>query len=158
MKLSRVTTIAVAVTAGVALLAGPAGPAQATVSYDGKDPIATKCAGDSKTVKQNDLGVFLGHSSGTIEIRYSAKCQTVWARIITVKKPASGGALINRFRLGHLTGSESCRKLVFSNQKLQAWTCYTPMLVAPHSSARASGHAVVGGHSFSARTGWYVTA
>ena len=53
---------------------------------------------------------------------------------------------------------ESCSNLTFSNQKLQAWTCYTPMLVAPHSSARASGHAVVGGHSFSARTGWYVTA
>jgi len=156
MKLSRViTTIAVAATAGVALLAGPA---QATVPYDGKDPIATKCALDSKTVKQNDLGVFLGHNSGTIEIRYSAKCQTVWARIITVKKPASGGALINRFHLGHLTGSESCSNLVFSNQKLHAWTCYTPMLVAAHSSARASGHAVVGGHSFYARTGWYVTA
>lgn len=80
--------VAVLVTASATML--PAQSAQAAVGCygdycSGKDPNATGCGADAKTVASTtvDFRTWWGAyvDVGTLEVRWSAKCKTNWARL-----------------------------------------------------------------------------
>lgn len=77
-------TLAVALATGTvaaSLLLAPTTAHAANLPYDGKDPNATGCAADGRTMSSAPIRSSNGHSLGTIELRYSLRCHTAWARI-----------------------------------------------------------------------------
>jgi len=77
-------------------------PAEATnYAYDGKDPIATGCANDATTKALSHLNSGGDWSEAYVELRYSLKCHTAWARLSNAYGPDPGNftggyALIHR--------------------------------------------------------------
>ena len=79
MKRSRIIVSTLALTAALPLFLG-AGTAQAA-TYDNVDPTSTSCANTASTVKSASLVASDGTVVGSIELRYSSACRTVWARV-----------------------------------------------------------------------------
>lgn len=104
----------------VALLPGSA--QAATYSMDGKNPISAGCSGDATTVKRALIGTS-SWTLGAIELRYSVKCHTAWARI-SLSEDVWGKARIVRNSDGK---NYNCTKLSYSSS-LGAYTCYTAMV------------------------------
>jgi hypothetical protein len=104
----------------VALIPGSA--QAATYSMDGKNPISAGCAADSTTMKESYIGTS-SWTLGAIELRYSVKCHTAWARI-TLSENAWGKAQIVRNTDGK---AYSCTNLSYSTS-LGSYTCYTAMV------------------------------
>ncbi|MFC8532842.1 DUF2690 domain-containing protein [Streptomyces sp. NPDC057249] len=104
----------------VALLPGSA--SAATYSMDGKNPISAGCSGDATSVKRAAIGTS-SWTLGAVELRYSVKCHTAWARI-TLSEDVWGKAQIVRNSDGK---SYNCTKLSYSSS-LGSYTCYTAMV------------------------------
>ncbi|MFF7340618.1 DUF2690 domain-containing protein [Streptomyces sp. NPDC008163] len=104
----------------VALLPGSA--QAATYAMDGKNPISAGCSGDATTVKRALIGTS-SWTLGAIELRYSVKCHTAWARI-SLSEDVWGKAQIVRNSDGK---SYNCTKLSYSSS-LGTYTCYTAMV------------------------------
>lgn len=83
-----------ALTSGV-LVAQPASAALGDWYYDGRDPTATGCVNDARTIDSKAVG-----GGATIYLRYSPSCRTTWARITgaatRTADRAGGSALIYR--------------------------------------------------------------
>lgn len=81
--------------AGNVLMAQPSSAALGDWWYDGRDPTATGCVNDARTIDSRAVG-----GGATIYLRYSPSCRTVWARITgaATRTPdrAGGSALIYR--------------------------------------------------------------
>ena len=70
--------------ASAATAASAPAPKQATCSTDsctGQRPELTGCDKDGQTVRTGQVFGANGKSVGTIELRWSARCQTNWARV-----------------------------------------------------------------------------
>lgn len=104
----------------VALLPGSA--QAASYSMDGKNPISAGCSGDATTVKRASIGTSTWKLGG-VELRYSVKCHTAWARI-TLSEDVWGKAQIVRSSDGK---SYNCTKLTYSSS-LGSYSCYTAMV------------------------------
>ncbi|MEU3790333.1 DUF2690 domain-containing protein [Streptomyces fructofermentans] len=111
---------------GLSLIATMGG-AQA-YTHDGSDPSAAGCSGDATTVEsatvKNSNATF-----GTIELRYSLKCHTAWARLtLNYTQSACGNAA---------AGYECAHAYVVRNNDGRQYSCeiskgqkqcYTPMV------------------------------
>ncbi|MFJ9908892.1 DUF2690 domain-containing protein [Streptomyces sp. NPDC101152] len=130
--LGRAAAVA-ALTAAPLALSGTARAA----TYDGQDPIAGGCASSAITAESAPIYRGDGAQVGTIQLRYSTSCRTVWARILS---PAfsSGVAFVYR----NTGGAEGCpangNTLTWSST-LGAYTCYTPMLNDANVTSYADG-------------------
>ncbi|MBZ9640179.1 DUF2690 domain-containing protein [Streptomyces sp. PSKA30] len=111
---------------GLALIAATGG-AQA-YAYDGSDPSSTGCSADattveSATVKNSNM------TFGTIELRYSLKCHTAWARLtLNYTQYACGNASAG-YDCAHayIVRNNDGRKYSCTINKGQT-QCYTPMV------------------------------
>ncbi|TDU04990.1 uncharacterized protein DUF2690 [Streptomyces sp. 846.5] len=102
-------------------------PTQASAAtYDGQDPAASGCSSTAVTAKSAPIYRGDGAQVGTIQLRYSTKCRTVWARIIT---PYNAGIAVVHRNTDNAT--EACpintNTLKWSSS-LGDYSCYTPML------------------------------
>lgn len=100
----------------------PGSAQAATYEMDGKNPISAGCSGDATTVKRSSIGTSTW-TLGAVELRYSVKCHTAWARI-TLSEDVWGKAQIVRNTDGK---SYNCTKLSY-NASLGSYTCYTAMV------------------------------
>jgi hypothetical protein len=62
----------------------------AAAAYDGTDPISTGCASSAITAR-SAYGSSGGANQLFVELRYSTRCATTWARITTLNMPACIG-------------------------------------------------------------------
>lgn len=120
MQISVVKKSLAVATASIALAVGLTGSAGAA-AYDGEDPIASGCANTAITARStaiyvNDTRV------GTIELRYSTACRTVWGRVLSTGP--YGTARIVRTSDWEW---DTCASASW-NSSLGKYTCYTPML------------------------------
>jgi hypothetical protein len=65
---------------GLILTLASTAPASAA-TYDGQDPDASGCSATAKTVASATLKDGNGAVVGSVELRYSTSCRTVWARV-----------------------------------------------------------------------------
>lgn len=115
---------------------------------DGKDAIETHCARGVRTVASDEILAAPDVVIGLVELRYSPRCRTAWARVQIFQR-LDGLAVVKR--LGD-EQSYSCDRPAHS-QVLQSWTCYTPMVARPAPlSVRAWGHVVYEGRPLYGRT------
>ncbi|MEV5880149.1 DUF2690 domain-containing protein [Streptomyces sp. NPDC052101] len=122
MRLARVLGRAAAVAALTAVALAGTGSAQAA-TYDGQDPIVTGCNSSAVTVNSAPVYRADGTEVGTIQLRYSTSCGTVWARLVS---PISHG-------LGYVVRNtdgafEACGNTLTWSSSLSAYSCYSRML------------------------------
>jgi hypothetical protein len=147
----RVASVAAVVVTGLSLLA-IASPASAA-AYDGTDPIATGCATGATTVRKAYGTLPGGGTIVEVELRYSSRCRTSWARLTTIGIPACrpgddycGYANVHRNSDG---------------REYACWTpggghgCYTAQVNDSGVTSYAYGEADDGAQSASATTGSY---
>jgi len=89
------------ITAGLLPLTLAVPAEAANYAYDGKDSIATGCANDATTKATSHLHAGNDWSLAYVELRYSVKCHTAWARLSNAYGPVpfeftGGSALIHR--------------------------------------------------------------
>lgn len=108
--------------APVLVVMGPGSAQASTYALDGKDPISAGCSGDVTTMKRASIGTS-SWTLGAIELRYSVKCHTAWARI-TLSEDVWGKAQIVRNTDGK---AYNCTNLSY-NASLGSYTCYTAMV------------------------------
>ncbi|MFF0477759.1 DUF2690 domain-containing protein [Streptomyces sp. NPDC004284] len=133
MRISAVKKSLAVVTASVALAVGFSGSASAA-AYDNQDPNSSGCASTAITAKSSPI--YVGSTQvGTIELRYSTSCRTVWGRV------RSTGPY------GHATVTRTsdwewnyCDNLSW-NSSLGQYSCYTAMLNDTNVESYATGHA-----------------
>lgn len=102
-------------------------PSSNTNTYDGKDPNTEKCSADAKTVASK----LDNATGGTIELRWSNKCKTNWARLLTNSANASASTTVTITR----TGSDG-KQYKYSGRG----QIYSPMVYTPNNiKACASG-------------------
>lgn len=124
MRRARVLAGAAAVTAlTAAALVGPGTGTASAATYDGQDPIASGCASNTDTVASAPIYRTDGTQVGTMELRYSVPCGTVWARVVSYY--STGYAYVHRSSDG---ASERCGNALTWSSSLNAYSCYTPML------------------------------
>lgn len=111
---------------GLSLIATMGG-AQAYTN-DGNDPSAAGCAGDAKTVESATLKNS-NMTFGTIELRYSLKCHTAWARLtLNYTQYACGNASAGEdCEHAYIVRNNDGRKYSCTITKGQT-QCYTPMV------------------------------
>ncbi|SDC68162.1 DUF2690 domain-containing protein [Actinokineospora iranica] len=151
-QLSAITAALVA-SAGLLLGgAGTAGAEPATVAVDGTDPIATGCAADAITAR-DAYGAIGGVTRVYVELRYSPRCRTAWARVTTQNMPNCvpgadycGGATVHRNSDGREYGCAIPGG---------ARGCYTPQVNDSGVTSFARGHADYGANTAYATTGSY---
>ncbi|MGW5775256.1 DUF2690 domain-containing protein [Streptomyces sp. NPDC003863] len=126
MRLSpTVKRAAVTAAAGIALATGFSGSAQAGSGYDFQNPANTSCASDAYTAKSTGLYAQNGGPRvGTVQLRYSPSCRTVWARVYSDGSHVDGST----FRQETNTYSGHCISGVLWDSGLGQYYCYTPML------------------------------
>lgn len=140
--LGRIAAVAVCAAAPLALT----GSAQAA-TYDGQDPLATGCSSSALTMESAPVYRIDGTQTGTIELRYSTSCKTVWARLVSYY--SQGFATASRDQDG---ATYSCTSLTWSSS-LNAYSCYSRMLNDYGMSSYAYGQNLgLGGWSQLART------
>ncbi|MGR4881665.1 DUF2690 domain-containing protein [Streptomyces sp. LARHCF249] len=110
------------VAAPLLVAAIPGNAHAASYPLDGQNPSSAGCAADA-TTKQS---AYIGTSNwtlGVVELRYSVKCHTAWARI-RLSENAWGKAQIVRNNDGK---AYNCSNLSYSDS-LGSYTCYTAMV------------------------------
>ncbi|MFI0961143.1 DUF2690 domain-containing protein [Streptomyces sp. NPDC021080] len=133
MRISVVQKSLAVATASIALAVGFTGSASAA-AYDGQDPISSGCANTAITAKSS--GIYVGSTQvGTIELRYSTACRTVWARVRSTGP--YGTATITRTSNWDW---DRCDSLSW-NSSMGQYSCYTPMLNDAGVQSYASGSA-----------------
>ncbi|MFJ9429982.1 DUF2690 domain-containing protein [Streptomyces sp. NPDC101490] len=113
---------AAVVVAGTALLAGLSGSAQANPGHDLRHPIDSGCAADAITARSAALYAD-GARIGTIQLRYSPSCRSVWTRVYSDGPRVDGSTHRNETSTysGHCYGT-------LWDSALGQYYCYTPML------------------------------
>ncbi|MFE7955636.1 DUF2690 domain-containing protein [Streptomyces sp. NPDC057413] len=119
--------------ASAALVVGLTGSANAA-AYDYQDPISSGCANTATTARST--AVYVGSTRvGTIELRYSTGCRTVWARVTSTGP--YGDAAVTRTSDWEW---DHCDTLSYSSS-LGAYSCYTNMLNDAGVESYAQGSA-----------------
>ncbi|MFI1360775.1 DUF2690 domain-containing protein [Streptomyces sp. NPDC020898] len=106
---------------------------------DGDSPYTDNCAAGATTAKSADITVG-GAKVGLIEIRHSANCDVAWGRI---QLTDAGEQYVNEQTTVAITreGSDatySCTPSLDKSDSLNAYTCYTSVVLLDGGSARAS--------------------
>jgi hypothetical protein len=155
--MSKLRTIGVvAASAGLLVLGAgvaDAAPAAASVlAVDGSDPIATGCATGAITAR-SDYGDIGGNIRVFVELRYSPKCKTAWARITTKNIPNC------------VPGQDYCGSVsVVRNSDGRSYecgtpggthSCYTAQVNDNGVTSYATGYVDFGGRTAFATTGSY---
>ena len=70
-----------------------ASPASAA-EYDGVNPDTSSCNNTATTVKSASVANYQGVKVGTVELRYSTACRTVWVRTIGPVATADGSGMV----------------------------------------------------------------
>ncbi|MFI7385890.1 DUF2690 domain-containing protein [Streptomyces sp. NPDC049813] len=111
---------------GIALIAGTGG-AQA-YTYDGQDPTAAGCGSDATTV-QSAVVKNANSRFGVIEMRYSLKCHTGWARLTLDYTQSACGNASAGYDCAHayIIRNNDGRQYGCTINKGQT-QCYTPMV------------------------------
>ncbi|WP_405816654.1 YjfA family protein [Streptomyces sp. NBC_01390] len=149
MQMSVVKKSLAVVTASIALAVGFSGSAGAA-AYDNQDPIASGCANTAITARST--AIYVGSTRvGTIELRYSTACRTVWGRVLSTGP--YGTAKVSRTSDWEWN---DCASLSW-NSSLGQYTCYTAMLndAGVESYAMGSASASNGFNSDNFETGRY---
>ncbi|MFI2206649.1 DUF2690 domain-containing protein [Streptomyces sp. NPDC020192] len=121
--------------ASAALVVGLTGSASAdTYAYDHEDPISSGCADTATTARSTAIYVN-STQVGTIELRYSTACRTVWARVRSTGP--YGDATVTRTKDWEW---DRCTSLSY-NSSMGQYTCYTPMLNDADMQSYAAGSA-----------------
>ncbi|MEW1892003.1 MULTISPECIES: DUF2690 domain-containing protein [unclassified Streptomyces] len=142
MQLARTLKHATAVAAAVAGLAlGLSGSADAA-ARDGADPMSSGCASGAYTARSQALYVN-GARVGTVELRYSPSCRTVWARVWS-----DGNSVYAKVVRDQDNSWEYCGTPHYDSASGQ-YSCYTPML----NDADYTSYAVGGASESSGRVG-----
>ncbi|MER6095306.1 DUF2690 domain-containing protein [Streptomyces sp. NPDC001728] len=116
---------AVTTAAGIALVTGFSGSAQAGSGYDFQNPASSSCASDAYTAKSAALyAQRSGAQVGTIQLRYSPSCRTVWSRVYSNGSQVDGST----FRQETNTYSGHCISGALWDSGLGQYYCYTAML------------------------------
>ncbi|ANP55467.1 hypothetical protein J2Z21_006578 [Streptomyces griseochromogenes] len=108
-------------------------------AHDGGDPSSAGCAGRATTVES--ATVENAHSAfGTIELRYSAACHTVWARLtLDHTQPACGNASAGYACAGaSVIRDDDGRRYGCTIHQGQS-QCYTPMVYDKGMTSFAEG-------------------
>lgn len=153
-RLHRTLAVALATgTTAATLLLAPAAHA-ANLPYDGKNPNTTGCAADGRTMSSAAIRDSNGRVLGTVELRYSLRCHTAWARITSNLRyvPYDSGmatADIIRTSDGKTFG---CK--VPANQAPPN-ICYTPMVYGKGVLSYAHGEIDSGIRNYTANTAKY---
>jgi hypothetical protein len=89
MTIKRAFAATALIAAGVLFAAtGTAGADPVSVLVaDGSDPSATGCASDAYTAR-SAYGAAAGANRLLVELRYSPRCKTAWARMTTMNMPS----------------------------------------------------------------------
>lgn len=113
---------------------GPQNGPPGDPGLDNKDPIEKGCAGDAYTVSGGTAEIKDGDRViGTVELRYSPKCQCNWTKVTSLVGPANLSATVRR---------EDGMKCDYTRHDS---SLYTNMVYAPTKKAQAIGS--VNGHS-----------
>jgi hypothetical protein len=120
MRMSVIKKTLAVTTASIALAVGFTGSASAA-AYDNQDPISSGCANTAITARSSAIYVG-GTQVGTIELRYSTSCRTVWGRVRS--NGPYGHAKVNRTSDWEWT---YCDNLSW-NSSMGQYACYTAML------------------------------
>ncbi|ONI92228.1 hypothetical protein ALI22I_05440 [Saccharothrix sp. ALI-22-I] len=183
MKRGLITTAIASIAAALALVSGPvaaladaggvdAVPGATTQGFrtdgaltnrddvviqvaDGTDPSATGCAADAITAR-SDYGDINGVNRVFVELRYSPRCRTAWARMTSVNLPNCvvnadwcGGATVHRNSDGR---EYSC---ITPNG---THGCYTRQVNDAGVTSYARGYVDSGARTAYATTGSYLAA
>jgi hypothetical protein len=103
-------------------------------NYDGKDPNTTGCVSDAitaKSLRDNATG-------STLELRWSAKCQTNWTRLVTNSANASASTKVT------VTRSRDDKQFSYSGRG----SIYSPM-VSTGTNVTACASAIVNSYNIS---------
>lgn len=124
---------AAAIPLAAAALAAGAAPAQAVSCYgdycSGKDPMATGCGSDGRTVASVDI------TGARIELRWSNRCKTNWARYIQYPRGWYFGNVPLELRAVQAGGYTQRRS--YGNEGTGTGTTWTPMIYSPRKLVRA---------------------
>lgn len=134
----------------MAILFVPAAPVHAAdFAWDGQSPGATVCGNDATTVLSSRL-YHNGspHPSAVVELRYSANCRTVWARITGASAVDPGDADGGSARVTRNYDGKSFTCSVGSGS-----SCYTAMVNDANMTSYAFGRDDTGFAIYTARTG-----
>ncbi|MFJ8477158.1 DUF2690 domain-containing protein [Kitasatospora sp. NPDC094011] len=118
----------------VALAAGVGGTANAA-GRDGQDPISSGCAADAITARSVPLNADGIGQVGTLELRYSPSCRTVWARVYS-----RGGNLWANVVRQKDNQREGCNSSSWDSGAGQYY-CYTAMVDDAGYKSYAVGNA-----------------
>ncbi|WP_327280622.1 MULTISPECIES: DUF2690 domain-containing protein [unclassified Streptomyces] len=149
MRISVVQKSLAVATASVALAIGFTGSASAA-AYDDQDPISSGCANTAITARSS--AIYVGSTQvGTIELRYSTACRTVWGRVRSTGP--YGTASVTRTSDWEWNRCDS----LSWNSSMGQYTCYTAMLndAGVESYATGSASASNGYNSGDFSTGRY---
>ncbi|MEV0633866.1 DUF2690 domain-containing protein [Streptomyces sp. NPDC050619] len=106
---------------------------------DGDSPYTDNCAADATTAKSNDIKV--GDATvGLIEIRHSATCGVAWGRIQLTeagKQYANDQTTVAITREGS-DATYTCTPTLDKSDSLDAYTCFTNVVLLDGGSAHAS--------------------
>lgn len=137
---------------GSAALSAPVATASSQLSCygescDGKDPAASICTADARTIQSGSAKTESGRDSGLLELRYSPKCHSNWVRFtpwhgvrsllgdITAKAEVSGSPWIWREGVAH-----SLRGKIGSSSDLNiSITSWTAMVTADGRTCSSVG-------------------
>lgn len=152
--------VAVAATAALLSVAGVAGSASSASAYpghDGKDPIKAGCAGDARTVRSAAILTNRTRKEvGLIELRYSSRCRSAWARITNFYRYVPGDAHQGH---GYVHRNQDGREYTCSPPPGVRKSCYTRMVNDAGLTAYARGvidtYPTDGYQGASGRTGSY---
>jgi hypothetical protein len=104
------------------LLTPPQALPREQTNLDHTSPVITGCAKDAVTRRVTS---FQGTVKGKLELRYSPKCRTTWARLILEKPAPSGPRSVFLAGVKRETGPEAYDKCRIQAGKR---SCYTPQL------------------------------
>ncbi|MGW4065750.1 DUF2690 domain-containing protein [Amycolatopsis sp. NPDC004747] len=138
--------------AAAALTTAWTGTASAA-AYDGTDPISTGCASSAITAR-SAYGPVSGTKQLLVELRYSTRCATTWARITTLNMPACVG---NTDYCGYVTVHRNSDGLEYSCATPSGTHgCYTLQVNDNRVTSYAYGFVDNGATTSSATTGSYL--
>lgn len=139
------------------LLVG-SGTAQA-LPYDGTDPVSTGCDRDARTVRYANFRTPGGQVFGVIELRYSPRCRTAWARVVHYQNDCvPGDQYCGNARVIRNSDrrTERCSIEDFVRNGRARRSCYTPQVNDAGVTSYASGTLDSGLYVDDATTGSYV--
>lgn len=116
---------------------------------DGTDPIATGCANDARTVKSDWFGP---NGNVLIELRYSAKCRSAWARV-TIPQAATDSVWADAAVTRNQDGKQYLCVVPNGSR-----SCYTPQVNDAGYTSYADSYYWVHDTYYYGSTGSYLTA